>query len=176
MKKYLGVKVVHAEPMSEDTFISTVKNQDIPHNKEDRPGYKVVYEDGYTSWSPKDVFEKAYRSTTGLSFGLALEAAKSGNGMRLPNWSSDVVVKAQYPDKFSKMTAPYLYVESRFGKVPWKETMIELFSEEWEVVDQYYNCPPPSSVQCCDCEPNGCAPDQQGSVTGAYSHGRTIEK
>ena len=23
-------------------------------------GYKVVYEDGYESWSPKDVFEKAY--------------------------------------------------------------------------------------------------------------------
>lgn len=33
------------------------------------------------------------------------------------------------------MTAPYLYVESRFGCVPWKETMIELLSEEWEVVD-----------------------------------------
>ncbi len=33
------------------------------------------------------------------------------------------------------MTAPYLYVESRFGRVPWKETMIELLSEEWEVVD-----------------------------------------
>jgi hypothetical protein len=32
------------------------------------------------------------------------------------------------------MTAPYLYVQSRFGKVPWRETMIELFSEEWEVV------------------------------------------
>ncbi|MDR2810478.1 MAG: hypothetical protein LBB84_08005 [Tannerellaceae bacterium] len=34
-----------------------------------------------------------------------------------------------------QMTAPFLYVESRFGRVPWKETMIELFSEDWEVVD-----------------------------------------
>ena len=33
------------------------------------------------------------------------------------------------------MTAPYLYVESRFGRVPWKETMIELFSIEWTVVE-----------------------------------------
>lgn len=33
------------------------------------------------------------------------------------------------------MTAPYLYVESRFGRVPWKETMIELFAESWEVVE-----------------------------------------
>lgn len=24
------------------------------------PGYHVIYEDGYESWSPKDVFERAY--------------------------------------------------------------------------------------------------------------------
>ena len=54
--------------------------------------------------------------------------------MRLPQWSKDVVIKAQFPDENSKMTAPYLYVESRYGRVPWKETMIELFSEEWEVI------------------------------------------
>jgi len=33
------------------------------------------------------------------------------------------------------MTVSYLYVESRFGRVPWKETMIELLSEDWEVVE-----------------------------------------
>lgn len=55
-------------------------------------------------------------------------------GIRLPAWKEDVVVRIQYPDKNSKMTAPYLYVESRFGRVPWKETMIELFSEEWQIV------------------------------------------
>ena len=70
-----------------------------------------------------------------LTFGEALEEVKKGKGMRLPNWSKDVVIRAQFPDKHSKMTAPYLYVESRFGRVPWKETMIELFSEEWEVVE-----------------------------------------
>jgi len=30
-------------------------------NKPDEDGYKVVYEDGYVSWSPKDVFEKYYK-------------------------------------------------------------------------------------------------------------------
>lgn len=56
-------------------------------------------------------------------------------GMRLPSWSEDVIIRVQKPDEHSKMTAPYLYVESRFGKVPWKETMIELFSDKWELVD-----------------------------------------
>ena len=71
----------------------------------------------------------------GVGFGEALEAMKAGKGVRLPKWSEDVVIRAQYPDEHSKMTAPYLYVESRFGRVPWKETMIELFSEDWEIVE-----------------------------------------
>lgn len=66
--------------------------------------------------------------------GQAFEAVKKGQGMRLPQWNNDVVIKAQFPDEHSKMTAPYLYVESRFGCVPWKETNIELFSDDWEVV------------------------------------------
>ena len=55
-------------------------------------------------------------------------------GMRLPSWKEDVIIKIQIPDKYSKMTAPYLYVESRYGRVPWKETMIELFAKNWEIV------------------------------------------
>ena len=70
-----------------------------------------------------------------MNFGLAFEQVKQGKGMRLPHWEPDVVIRAKYPSENSDMTAPYLYVESRYGKVPWKETMIELFSEKWEVVD-----------------------------------------
>lgn len=69
------------------------------------------------------------------TFGVALQAMKSGKGARLPHWKEDVVIRCQFPDEHSKMTAPYLYVESRFGRVPWKETMIELFAENWEIVD-----------------------------------------
>ena len=65
-----------------------------------------------------------------MNFGKAFEEVKKGKAMRLPQWSKDVVIK----DENSKMAAPYLYVESRYGRVPWKETMIELFSEEWEVI------------------------------------------
>ena len=73
-----------------------------------------------------------------LSFGRALDSVQNNpdtRGMRLPSWKEDVIIKCQMPDENSKMTAPYLYVESRFGRVPWKETMIELFSIEWTVVE-----------------------------------------
>lgn len=115
-----------------------------PKNELFDDGYLVEYQDGgkpnvegykgYVSWSPEDVFEKAYRPASGVSFGLALEAMKIGKSVRLPHWSEDVIIKAQYPDENSKMTAPYLYVESRFGRVPWKETMIELFSDAWVII------------------------------------------
>lgn len=69
-----------------------------------------------------------------MNFGQALEALKKGGSVRLPAWQPDVMIKCQRPDEHSKMTAPYLYVESRYGLVPWKETMIELFSENWELL------------------------------------------
>ncbi len=57
MKAYIGTKIVQAEP------------QDGPPNLEPGgsphgPGYKVVYEDGYLSWSPKETFERCYREVT----------------------------------------------------------------------------------------------------------------
>jgi len=59
MRKYVGVKVVQAEPMTLGEFY---KEKGTPYEtiKAGDPGYKVVYPDGYVSWSPKDVFEKAY--------------------------------------------------------------------------------------------------------------------
>ena len=127
MKKYIGTKIIEAEPCK--------AWKDTKLHKAGEDGYKVRYPDGYESWSPKDVFEEAYREASGVSFGLALEAMKKGKGARLPKWSKDVIIRAQFPDEHSKMTAPYLYVESRFGRVPWKETMIELFSDDWEIVE-----------------------------------------
>lgn len=48
MKAYIGTKIIHAEPLDLDG----------------KPGYRVVYPDGYRSWSPKVVFESAYREIT----------------------------------------------------------------------------------------------------------------
>ena len=69
-----------------------------------------------------------------MNFGEAFERVKKGSSMRLPSWSPEVVVRVHHPNEDSDMTHPYLYVASRFGRVPWKETMVELFSEDWQVV------------------------------------------
>lgn len=135
MKTYIGTKIIQAEPAYRCDGKVYPKTGPYPRKMNLEDGYKVRYQDGYESWSPKAAFEEAYRSTDGVNFGLALEAMKKGMGARLPHWKPDVVIRAQYPDEHSKMTAPYLYVESRYGRVPWKETMIELFSDDWMIVE-----------------------------------------
>lgn len=65
MKKYIGAKQIEAEPMTLGDFVQkTGRNpygKDIENHEESEPGYHVKYEDGYESWFPADVFEKAYK-------------------------------------------------------------------------------------------------------------------
>lgn len=58
MKKYMGFKLIEAEPMTNIEYFAKVKGITGDVIVED--GYYVKYPDGYESWSPKDVFEKAY--------------------------------------------------------------------------------------------------------------------
>ena len=66
MKTYIGTKIIKAEEMTEIEFFIQYKDADVDiiKNREDRPGYYVRYEDGYESWSPKNVFERFYREIT----------------------------------------------------------------------------------------------------------------
>ncbi len=64
-KAYIGAKIIQAEPEKRDG----------------KDGYKVIYPDGYESWSPKATFEEAYRP---VSVGEA----------RLIVYGSDDVVEA----------------------------------------------------------------------------------
>lgn len=71
MKKYIGTKVLKAVPMNRGDY-NILRGWNIPKNEDPKEdGYLVEYQDGgkpnhpdyegYISWSPKDVFEKAYQ-------------------------------------------------------------------------------------------------------------------
>ena len=79
MKKYIGTKMISAEPCK--------AWKDAGGHKIGDDGYKVIYKDGYESWSPADVFEEAYREIHGLTFGMALEALKNGYKLRRRGWN-----------------------------------------------------------------------------------------
>lgn len=60
MKKFIGTKVIMAEPMTL-TEAQKVLGREIKPATVEEDGYLVEYDNGYKSWSPKSVFEKAYQ-------------------------------------------------------------------------------------------------------------------
>lgn len=152
MKIYIGTKIIQADPSSK--FIT-------PYDRED--GYKVVYPDGYTSWSPKETFEKAYRPIDEgcMTFGLALEALKQGHkvarrgwngkgmwivymsGMELPPYNTEGTER-KVNDRTAKfigpdtplITLPYIAMWTADKKwLPgWLASQTDMLAEDWEIV------------------------------------------
>lgn len=71
MKKYIGTKLINAKPMTRQEY-NDLRGWAVPSDENPNDeGYLVEYVDGgkanhpdfegYISWSPKDVFERAYR-------------------------------------------------------------------------------------------------------------------
>lgn len=60
MKKYIGCKMIEAAPaIKVDGKIYSLDGP-VPRSMNRQEGYRVKYPDGYESFSPKEVFEKAY--------------------------------------------------------------------------------------------------------------------
>ena len=75
MKKFIGTKVIMAEPMTM-TEAQKVLGREIKPATVEEDGYLVKYKDGYKSWSPKSVFEEAYREVGSVNFGGAIDLLK----------------------------------------------------------------------------------------------------
>lgn len=97
MTTYIGTKIINAVPMNRLDY-NILRGWTLPadENGSDE-GYLVEYLDGgkanvpgyagYVSWSPKDVFERAYRPTTAMSFGDALVALEAGQKVARGGWN-----------------------------------------------------------------------------------------
>ena len=65
MEVYIGTKIIEAAPAVRNGGKVYDLTWPIPRSMEpEEPGYRVRYPDGYESWSPKDVFERAYLPVT----------------------------------------------------------------------------------------------------------------
>ena len=61
MKQYIGTKLIEAEKAYRvDGKVVTLAEDRVPCGNEVEHGYKVRYADGYESFSPQAVFERAY--------------------------------------------------------------------------------------------------------------------
>ena len=64
LRLYVGAKLIRAVEMDEHVFMNRYKGITFEDKDISRPGYLVIYPDGYKSWSPKNAFEDAYREVT----------------------------------------------------------------------------------------------------------------
>lgn len=136
MKKYIGTKVVQA----------------VPWEREGRAGYKVIYADGYVSWSPADAFEEAYRQCDAMPFGLAIEAAKKGKKVARKGWNGkDMFVFLVQVDCFTAdtdlsctqneagnvETFPSLAMKTVGNKicVGWLASQTDMLADDWYIVE-----------------------------------------
>lgn len=80
------------------------------------------------------------------NFGWALEALKDGKKVKRAGWNGvGIFLKLQVPDEHSKMTQPYIYIDSTGlqttnskapkGVVPWFPSQTDLLAEDWELVE-----------------------------------------
>ena len=97
MKQFIGVKLINTIPMTRLEY-NRFRGWQLPADENgDDEGFLVEYSDGgkantaqyagYVSWSPKDVFERAYRPIDNLPFGLAIEALKQGSRVTRAGWN-----------------------------------------------------------------------------------------
>lgn len=155
MEQYLGVKLIQAEPMNLGDY-NTFRGWIIPEDEDpNQKGYKVVSQNGYVSWSPKEVFEEACRRLDNLTFGLAIEAMKKGLKVARKGWNGKgmfVVYQQGYPQGIpcNKQTAeawgmeegepficnPYLQIKNVDGSHSmWVPSINDCLAEDWEVVE-----------------------------------------
>ena len=135
MKQFIGTKMIHAKPMTRGDYCS-YRGWPMPADEKwEDEGYLVVYApDGYESWSPKEVFENAYRETDGMNFGLALEACKMGERIARKGWNGKnmYVFLAHEPD-FNTDADLSMYdgLEVEVGDVLAMKTAQETFQLGW---------------------------------------------
>lgn len=151
MKKYIGTKLIEAEKAYRvDGKTVVLPDNGVPCGSKIERGYKVRYADGYESFSPQGVFESAYRETSGMNFGLALEAAKKGARIARAGWNG----KNQYVELaecISYLTTGGLHVNADHNAIGnkalafvgtsgvqlgWLASQADMLADDWMIVGE----------------------------------------
>ena len=162
MEKYIGTKVVKAEPMTMTEAQEVLGRELKPANLEE-DGYLVEYKDGYKSWSPKSVFEEAYREVGSVNFGGAIDLLKAGLAVRRKGWNGkglfvvkqvpshitgDIIPNMQSLPQSAKnilmsrenphidYTNQMLIINPNGRADSWVPSVSDVFAEDWEVVTE----------------------------------------
>lgn len=159
MKKFIGTKVIMAEPMTM-TEAQIVLGREIKPATVEENGYLVEYKNEYKSWYPKSVFEEAYRELGSVNFGGAIDLLKAGLAVRRKGWNgkglfiikqvpshitSDIIPNMQSLPQSAKSilmsrenphidyTNQMLIINPDGRADSWVPSSSDVFAEDWEV-------------------------------------------
>lgn len=160
MKKFIGAKLITAVAMNRAAY-NDYRGWELPKNENGLDeGYLVEYCDGgksndprhigYISWSPKEQFENAYRETSGMSFGLAVEALKKCGKVARAGWNGKGMWLALIPGDqwgigehapYDLPGAPHVKHAAFIGMktaddkfVPWLASQTDVLADDWVLV------------------------------------------
>ena len=151
MKTYIGTKIINATPMNRLNY-NTYRGWLLPDNENGADeGYLVEYMDGgapndsrhagYISWSPAAQFAGAYRETSGLTFGLAIESMKKGAKVTRAGWNGKGLW-LEYYQPMTDVDLPYIRMSypvhsgayPKGARVPWLASQTDMLAEDWSIV------------------------------------------
>lgn len=164
MLHYIGTKLVRATPMPRAEY-NSYRSWQLPANENGADdGYLVEYLDGgqpndprhvgYISWSPKEQFDKAYRPTIGMNFGLAIEALKQGHKVARAGWNGKGMwLVLVHPDDdtmvplwpaysvlgvagLASRCLPWIGMKTADDSfVPWLASQTDMLADDWCIVE-----------------------------------------
>lgn len=149
MNQFIGTKVLTAQPMHR-AAMCLYRGWELPANENGSDdGYLVEYQDGgkandprhegYISWSPKDVFEAAYRPTHRMTFGDAIVMLKAGERVQRAGWNGKGMwlYRVNGNSNFSELTyehLPFIAMKTVDNKtVPWLASQTDMLAEDWRI-------------------------------------------
>ena len=169
MQLHIGTKQVTATPMTRLAY-NEYRGWTLPADEAGADdGYLVEYLDGgkpnhpghagYISWSSKAQFDAAYRPTTGMSFGMAIDALKAGKRVARAGWNGkgmwlvlvpgtkDVALRAGTPYEKALGDVPPIeilphidmWTTNAFGRramLPgWLASQTDMLADDWSIVE-----------------------------------------
>ena len=161
-KLHIGTKLLLATAMTLGDY-NKHQGWTIPEDQDPRDeGFLVEYLDGgksnhpdhegYISWSPLDVFNKSYKTSGEMSFGMAIEAAKRGYKVARKGWNGAgmfayIVPAGIYPaqttqieGEFDNDMVPYREywaLKTAQGDIAtWAPSGSDSLANDWSIVGQ----------------------------------------
>jgi hypothetical protein len=152
MKLHIGTKLITSTPMTRAAY-NSYRGWDLPANENGADdGLLVQYPEGHISWSPKAIFEDAYKPSGEMTLGMAIEAAKQGYKIARSGWNGKDMFVYYVPASEYKATTnvmkelagddglvaynEYLAIKTAQGPVStWAPSVNDCLANDWCLLD-----------------------------------------